>query len=673
MCKPRLLIVINVLLAFLLRVNGLNFGLPYNFHDAEHQYTEAGLAFLQGPKEALAALQKLNNPPLFKVVLGALDVGYAYALLPNLAQQRSILATELWGTFFHYVGRLASMAAGLLTVALLYPLGQRLYGRKAGLLAAFLLAVSFLHVRESHFAVNDAPLTFLATLALYFMAGILRWGRWRDYLAAGLVIGLAGATKYTGFYLVSGLAMAHLAGEWRRDLRAAGLLKSVLRSLCSPRWLVGLAMTLLGFLLGAPVMLTAWGDALKEITKLAEYGRLGYHGLLLAPDGGWIFYLDTLAWGVGFLMAAGILVALALSLMYRRAEDLLLLIYPLLLFALMGAQKMVFARFILPVLPPLLLLLAAWLWRTSQFKPWPRWVMPAAVVLLILQPLVMSGWLGVILNRRDTREMAAAWAKENIPAGAVIYAEDHALPRNAVTGGVDLPYVQADKLDFDYPDALAYYRARGVQFILSSDFHHDRLYADPVQEAGRQVWLAQLEDLQGIQEFQPYGWPGATFAFDQRYGPWSETLRRLYPGPIIRVYRLAPPPNWHGLNSFVEANRLLDKADIFGYAMSPDKTNSVLSVYWRRRKGWAETDRLFAALVNSEDREITRVPAALPPDFQADWDSDRDLFKSNATLVLPPDAPPGVYQVVVKLYDTAQAKDLAAVRLEQAQVTKPRD
>src|SRR5687767_11454696 len=63
-------------------------------------------------------------------------------------------------------GRAMSALWGTATVALLAWFGTRLYGRRAGLLAGFLLAATVLHVQNSHFAVNDVPLTFLVLLAL---------------------------------------------------------------------------------------------------------------------------------------------------------------------------------------------------------------------------------------------------------------------------------------------------------------------------------------------------------------------------------------------------------------------------------------------------------------------------------------------------------------------------
>ncbi len=536
--NERCQLILILLLAFFLRVNGLGFGLRYNLHPDEDQYVKAGIAFLVDQRATIGRLETLNNPPLFKSVLGLLYAAYTYPLIPDQAQILAAPATRLWGVFYYYAGRFASASSGLLTVALLYVAGKWLYGRKIGVLASFLLSVSFLHVRESHFAVNDAPLTFFTTLGLLGGAYILRRGRWRDYAATGCVIGLGIATKYTGAQMASVLLLAH----WLRQhkVKARGL-----DYFLSPRLWLGLVMVPVGLVMGAPIMVIAWQATIKGITQLAEFGQAGYKDLLLDPQGGWIFYLKTLSWGAGWVMAAAFLVVLVLVLIKRFPEDLILLVYPVLLYASMGYQQMFFARFILPALPPLILLVAAWLGRLSQLsrKLNPalssRAVLLASTGLVILQPLAMSIWFGIVLNRPDTRATAIEWIKANLPEGSTMYADQYAIPRKTVYGFVSLPNVELKTTPVSNLSPLRYYPDRGVRYLVTSDYFTDVPYAEAGKESIRKKSLAALSQLKLIREFQPYWLPGPWFSYDERYGPAAETLLRQYPGPIIRIYDLS--------------------------------------------------------------------------------------------------------------------------------------
>ena len=65
--------------------------------------------------------------------------------------------------------------------------GARLFDdRRVGLLAGALLAVAFLPVHYSHFALNDAPTLAPLALSLVGIAGIYRTGRPREYVLAGV-------------------------------------------------------------------------------------------------------------------------------------------------------------------------------------------------------------------------------------------------------------------------------------------------------------------------------------------------------------------------------------------------------------------------------------------------------------------------------------------------------
>jgi len=638
-----------LLLAFLLRVNGLAFGLPYVYHDDEHQYVDAGVAFLQGPKQTLDELQKLNNPPLFKTVLGAFDWLYVAGLGGDF---KAAVTDTGWRTFLQYTGRLTSAAAGVLTVALLFAVGRRLYNQTVGLLAALFLAASFLPVRESHFAVNDTPLTLLAVVVLYLAAGILRRGTWFYYLATAVAIGLAVAVKYTGIYLVMVLLAAH--GFYWRQQRARWLPVAASRRL----W-AGLALIPISFAAAAPVAVWAWPETLRRLSQLSEYGQSGYHDLLLDPAGGWIFYLKTLGWGAGWLMLPAFAAVVALAFFYRDRRDWLLLIFPLLLYLLMGSQQMFFVRFILPALPPLLVLVAAGLSRLKRRFGLRPATLATASILLLLQPLVMSLWLGVVLSRPDTRQQAADWLQQNVPAGSVLYTEMHAIPRYDVTGRVNLPYVQEKEQSFEGDQHLARLQERGVQYVLTSDFHHDRAFSDPEIEAGRLRWLAELNGLGPVQEFQPYWLPGNWFLFDQRYGPWSETLLRRQPGPVIRVYKLNG--GWRWLNPLEKEQQIPGKISVFGYNITKLATGPAtvyVDIYWLKQSGWQETDeiRILASATGEPPVQAVAVSAPRLPDPA---NNDTKLFKNQAQLPIPM----GDYRLQVAVFAAEAGQPAGVINL----------
>ena len=80
--------------------------------------------------------------------------------------------------------RALNAALGTATILVVYRAGLR-WGAPAALLAAGLMAVWPNHVRESHFALADVPLTLLTTLALVLSLRASETGQLKWFLAAG--------------------------------------------------------------------------------------------------------------------------------------------------------------------------------------------------------------------------------------------------------------------------------------------------------------------------------------------------------------------------------------------------------------------------------------------------------------------------------------------------------
>src|SRR6185436_4043562 len=94
-----------------------------------------------------------------------------------------------------------------------YRVTRDLIDRTTALVAAFFLAIAFLHVRDSHFGVTDVPTSFLAIAAMLPFARAHRdpIDR-RPWTSSGILTGLAASMKYGGGVLVIvALAVAGMA------------------------------------------------------------------------------------------------------------------------------------------------------------------------------------------------------------------------------------------------------------------------------------------------------------------------------------------------------------------------------------------------------------------------------------------------------------------------------
>jgi hypothetical protein len=416
-----------LLVALALRLWGIAHGMPYVYNIDENSHFVPKAIELFGTDWNP---HYFVNPPLLTYVLHivfAVWFGSGDAV-------RDALQSNPREVFV--LARVVVAILGTAAVGLLYLAGARLGaeaedgegavrpavgGRWLGFLAAALLAVAFLPVFYAHLALNDAPTLAPVCLALWGIAGIYRRGRTRDYLVAGIGVGLAAATKYTGGIVLLPLLLA--AGiRWHdgRDARAL---------------LLGLAAAggaaLLAFLVGNPFAVfdsSAFRDGLSHQSDAtgSELGKLGQ-----PQESGLRYYVWTLTWGLGWLPMLAAAGGAAWAIVRDRRLAVLLVPAPLAFLLFMGLQTRFFGRWLLPIYPLACLLaalgalaLVGALERRGPARPWLRpALLGAALVLLCGQGLVYAMHSGRTLAREDTRAATRAWMVDHVPAGSKVVVE----------------------------------------------------------------------------------------------------------------------------------------------------------------------------------------------------------------------------------------------------------
>ena len=119
-------------------------------------------------------------------------------------------------------GRSLSVVLGVATAALTFDLGRRITGLVlGGVLAGLWVAFSPTLVANSRFLIPDGPLAFFTTLVVWAAWRIYQDGRTRDYLLAGVALGLAVGLKYNAAVFALAIVAAHFLRD--RLARAQGL------------------------------------------------------------------------------------------------------------------------------------------------------------------------------------------------------------------------------------------------------------------------------------------------------------------------------------------------------------------------------------------------------------------------------------------------------------------
>src|SRR5207237_7218003 len=124
----------------------------------------------------------------------------------------------------------------------------------------------------------------------------------------------------------------------------------------------------------------------------------GYDGL--DPGGGYIAYVNSLLIGLGWPLEVAIVAGLLAAISRRDRAMVVVAALPLSMIAVLGAQQMYFARFLLPTLPALLVVAAALLDSVLAMQP----LLGVVAAVLVAGPtLVDAVRFDVLLTQPDTR------------------------------------------------------------------------------------------------------------------------------------------------------------------------------------------------------------------------------------------------------------------------------
>ncbi len=541
-----------------LRLWGIKQGLPYSYNsDEATHFVPRAIAFFSHDYNP----QYFLNPPAYSYLLH-----FVFELWfggPD-AVRRAYVANP---TEVFVVARVVAAVLGTVAVWLTYLAGERFFNRTAALLGAAVFGLGFLPIFYSHLALNDVPALAPVALSLYGVAGVLRNGARRDYVIAGIGIGLAGATKYTGAITAVCLIAAAICDG------AGGAPFKTLR-----RLVLALGCAVLAFIAANPYSILDFSAFHAGVTtQQALAGGSDPEKLGTTAASGTAFYVWTFTWGLGWAPSIAALAGSVMLVVRRRLAPALVLIpAPIAFIVFMGDQQRYFGRWLMPVFPIVALLagygaveVARWLIRTRGM---PLVLAAAAVAVVMLgQSLTAAIHNDVVLSHADTRNVTRAWMVRHVPAGAKVVVEPvistdwgqdigRSLPwttsgarwqlwnpyvTDVDANGNHLPpgehrYVAIDEYERTLrPELLQEYANGGYCWVVIGSLQAGRSFAQPKIAPAAIAYYAALSNQARLMfHISPFatGNRAVPFSFDWSIDYYPSQYAR--PGPELSVYRL---------------------------------------------------------------------------------------------------------------------------------------
>ena len=332
-------------------------------------------------------------------------------------------------TPFYTMGRVITSVFAVLTVWLTYRLGMRISGFYVAAPAAFLLAINVLHISMSQMVGVDVPLTFFTVLTLWSAIRLLRERSHMNYALAGISLGLAASTKYTGAFLVLPLLASWIFSRQSSTPRSDTGTDDSSNGRAWTLPLLGAAIAAVTFIVTSPFVILDHSTFWSHLSEERAHMAVGHFGREAGST--WFFYLDSitdqlLGWPLLALSVIGLIV---FTVVRRERWALVLSVFAVPYILAVGSWSMKAHRYLLPVLPVLLIFAVSaieWPIRQRRILGLPRSLQGIAIgiaVLISAIPTYLDFPEHIARRGPDTRTEAKRWIEENIPWGAMIAVE----------------------------------------------------------------------------------------------------------------------------------------------------------------------------------------------------------------------------------------------------------
>jgi 4-amino-4-deoxy-L-arabinose transferase-like glycosyltransferase len=462
-------------IAVVLRLWGINFGLPFLYHPDEPNKVQFAQQVLKTGDLNPHYFQK----PPFYIYLNAL-IYIPYLSIDQIRginlkiQDLQAPQMENMGTgktsqpSTVLLGRLVTVLFSCLAIWLTFLISQKVTGNiHIAILSTLFMAFAPGLVQHSRFITPDSQVVFFCLLTVFISIDIYQQGRKRDYILAGIAGALAASSKYNAVLVLFVPVVAHLLrNSWRASLKDKKIFWSAIASIIT-------------FIVLNPVLLFSFQEFYQGASFEASHYATGHVGM---EGNAFIWYLNYF-WTSESLAAVLGCAGMFLGLIKRQKQYILLAVFPVVFFAFISLFEVRNDRTAIPITPYTYIfaaILLVGLWQQFAKKSWQdlliRVVLLCSVIFILLFSLNSDIQVSKSLMTVDSRETSRVWIESNLPAGAKIAIEPYS-PYIDPTLHQVLPVNSLINAD------LKQLKQLGVNYIICSQGMYGRYFNEPEKYA----------------------------------------------------------------------------------------------------------------------------------------------------------------------------------------------
>ncbi|MCL5438671.1 MAG: glycosyltransferase family 39 protein [Patescibacteria group bacterium] len=441
--KTKIILIVFLLIGAFLRFYNLNWDQGNMFHPDERNIANAVTRI---------SFFKQLNPDFF--AYGGFSIYLIRATGDMLVRvTNNPIWTYDWG-HINLIARFYSALYSTITIFFLYLLAKKLFNERVALISAFFYTFSVSSIQTSHLGITENFLALTVVIISLLSLSLLNKPSFKNYIGCGIVTGLAVAAKTTALSFLILPTTAYLINI---ILDRKNFIKK------NALFIFYLIISLCIFIIFSPYTFFSWNKFLESM----RYESGVALGTLLVPytlqftnTPSYLFQFINLFWQLGLIT---IIIPLGLILIFIKLiknkdyKLIILLSFPIVYFLYVGSWHTKFIRFMVPILPFLIIFSSYLLYIIAKKTKFiGKFLLYFFAITTIFWALAFFS----IYVKEQTRISASKWIYKNIPSGSKILGEhwDDGLPVSFKNySPAQYQFEQLTIYDPDNSDKINYY------------------------------------------------------------------------------------------------------------------------------------------------------------------------------------------------------------------------
>lgn len=360
-----------------------------------------------------------------------------------------------------YWGRYITAICGVGIVISIYKLVYKIFNKTSGLIVAFLVAVNFRQVLNSHLGLPDIYNSFFLILTIYSFYKLIENPSKINYFLSGFLNALYFSIKFQTFGFIP-LLTVHFISSWRLRVKSDTIMKNINRIIFSSKLFVSILTSAFVMAFLNPYLFVKF-EIFRgvQMYQLSKYG-IGSDSLYMFP----ISYLFHI--GIGQLISILVVIGFVYSFIkyFKKTLIINLCVLQFMLMFLYLSRGGFYTRNFVTITPILLIYSAVvindafeLIFKNLKTKWLHAGFLSALLIFLSSDNIKNSMIVGNEYSQTWNKNIISEWINKNIPYGSVVAAHSNT------------PLPDTDKrLTFELDDSFSIdeFAASGAEYAVSN-------------------------------------------------------------------------------------------------------------------------------------------------------------------------------------------------------------